>query len=297
MLTREENDLVTQTNAGTPMGVLFRRYWQPFLLSQEIPEPDAPPVRVGLLGEKLIAFRDSDGRVGLIQENCPHRGASLFYGINQDCGITCIYHGFRFNADGKCTDTPSDAQGNDFAERVRMRAYPVIESAGLCWTYMGPRDKQPPAPSFVFNTLPPEHVMVARVPIYCNWLQSVEGNIDSTHLGTLHTYYQDLQPVGIESDQPGYPNPMYSLYIRAKSRYARIDVQDTAYGFRLIAVRPTDKGNQHVRINCHVLPENTFIASQGRAGTMLNAVPIDDTNCFRIHVQWNEQRPFSADER
>lgn len=297
MLTREENELVTRTGPGTPMGNLFRRYWQPFLLSQELPEPDGPPVRVGLLSEKLVAFRDADGRVGLIQENCPHRGASLFFGLNSDCGIICVYHGFKFNAQGQCVDAPSDAPGNEFKNRVRMRAYPVVESAGLCWTYMGPPEKQPPAPSFIFNKLPPENVVVSRVPVYCNWLQSVEGNIDSTHLGTLHTYYQDLQPVGIETDKPGYPSPQYSLYIRAKYRYARIDVQDTPYGFRLIAVRPTDKGNQHVRINCHVLPEHTFIANQGRAGTLLNAVPIDDVHCFRIHLQYNQDRPFTADER
>ncbi|MFN0072799.1 MAG: Rieske 2Fe-2S domain-containing protein [Chloroflexota bacterium] len=297
MLTREENELVTQTDRGTPMGELFRRYWQPFLLSQELPEPDGAPIRVGLLGEKLITFRDSDGRVGLIQENCPHRGASLFYGLNQNCGVTCVYHGFKFNAEGKCIDTPSDAPGNDFRERVRMRAYPVIESAGLCWAYMGPPEKRPAPPGFIFNHLPPEHVVAARVPIYCNWLQSVEGNIDSTHLGTLHTYYQDLNPIGIETDKPGYCSPQYSLYIRAKYRYAQIDVQDTDYGFRLIAVRPTDKGNQHVRINCHVLPEHTFIAAQGRAGSLLNAVPVDDHNCFRVHIQYNEDRPFTADER
>lgn len=297
MLSKEDNELVCRTDPGTSMGALFRRYWHPFLLSQELPEPDGAPVKVGLLGEKLVAFRDSDGRVGLLQENCPHRGASLYFAISQDCGLTCIYHGFRFNVEGKCIDAPSDSPDSDFQDRVRMRAYPVVESAGVLWTYMGPREKQPPAPSFIFNELPPEHVVASRVPIYCNWLQSVEGNIDSTHLGTLHTYYQDRTPVDVETDKPGYPSPRYSLYIRAKYRYARIDVQDTTYGFRLIAVRPTDMGNQHVRINCHILPELTFIASAGRAGGVLNAVPIDDYNCMRFAIQYNQDRAFTADER
>ncbi len=243
MLSKEDNELVCRTDSGTAMGTLFRRYWHPFLLSQELPDPDGAPVKVGLLGEKLVAFRDSDGRVGLVQENCPHRGASLYFALNQDCGITCIYHGFKFNVEGKCVDAPSDTPDSDFKDRVRMRAYPVAESAGILWTYMGPREKQPPAPNFIFNRLPPDQVVASRVPIYCNWLQSVEGNIDSTHLGTLHTYYQDRTPVDVETDKPGYPSPRYSLYIRA------------------------------------------------------NAVPIDDYNCMRFAIQYNQDRAFSADER
>ncbi len=297
MLSREDNELVCRTGPDTPMGKLFRRYWHPFLLSAELPEPDGTPVRVKLLGEELVAFRDTMGEVGLLEERCPHRGASLYYGINDQCGLMCVYHGFAFDVHGKCVATPSDAPGSNFKDKVRAKAYPVIESAGVLWAYLGPPEKQPPFPGFIFHKLPSDHVMATRVPVYCNWLQSVEGNIDSTHLGTLHVYYKDLDPVDDGTDRPGYPSPRYSLYIRAKYRHARIDVQDTAYGFRLIAVRPTDAGNQHVRINCHILPEFTFIASQGRGGSILNAVPIDDDNAMRFAIQYNPDRPFTADER
>src|SRR3989441_744948 len=214
-------------------------------------------------------------------------GADLVFEIAPRCVRRC----------GDALATPSDAPGSNFKDKVRAKAYPVVESAGVLWAYMGPPEKQPPLPDFSFHKLPPDHVMATRVPVYCNWLQSVEGNIDSTHLGTLHVYYKDLDPVDDGTDRPGYPSPRYSLYIRAKYRHACIDVQDTAYGFRLIAVRPTDAGNQHVRINCHILPEFTFIASQGRGGSILNAVPIDDDNAMRFAIQYNPDRPFTADER
>ncbi len=233
MLSREDNELVCRTGPDTPMGTLFRRYWHPFLLSSELPEPDGPQVRVKLLGEELVAFRDTTAEVGLLEERCPHRGASPYYGINDQCGLMCVYHGFAFDIHGRCIATPSDAPGSTFKDKVRAKAYPVIESAGVLWAYLGPPEQQPPFPGFIFHKLPPDHVMATRVPVYCNWLQSVEGNA----------------------------------------------------------------GNQHVRINCHVLPEFTFIAFQGRGGTVLNAVPVDDDNAMRFAIQYNPDRPFTADER
>ena len=297
MLSAQDNELVTRTGPGTPMGELFRRYWHPVLLSDELPENDGPPVRRSVLGEKLIAFRDSEGRVGLLEEGCPHRCMSLFYGINDGGGLMCAYHGWKFDVEGRCIDMPSDHPSSTFKDRVRAVSYPTIESAGMVWAYMGPAEHQPPPPSFIFNRLPASHVVASRVPVYCNWLQSVEGDIDSTHLGTMHVYYKDLDYTDDGSDKPGYGSPALNLFIRAKHRYARVDVQDTDYGFRLIAVRDTPKGNQHVRINCHILPEFTFIASPGRGGSMLLVVPDDDHTSTRFAIQFNPDRPFSADER
>ena len=298
MLTREENDLVCRVGPGTPMGDLMRRYWHPFLLVDELGEADGSPVRVRLLGEDLVAFRDTNGKVGLIAESCPHRGASLYFGINQECGLMCIYHGWKYDTDGNCVDMPSDVPGSRFKEKVHVASYPCIESAGVIWTYMGPPDRKPPEPNFIFNNLPPENVIANRTPIYCNYLQSLEGNIDSTHLGTLHVNYADKEPRDLETDKPGYCSPAFSRYTLAKYRYARIDVQDTDYGFRLIAVRPTDQGNQHVRINCHVLPYSSFIAGQQRSqqGVLIH-VPADDENCFRISIQFRLNQPFSGGER
>ena len=297
MLSQQENEFLTTTNPGTPMGELFRRYWQPFLLKRELPENDGAPVRVRLLGEDLIAFRDSDGRVGLIGERCPHRGASLYFGINQESGIMCIYHGWKYNVDGNCIDMPSDVPGSRFMEKVHATAYPTIESAGVIWAYMGPADKQPAPPTYYMNMLPEENVVAMRTPIYCNYLQSIEGNLDSTHLGTLHMYYENLIPADQEFDKPGHPSPRFSQFITGTEKYARIDVQDTEYGYRLIAVRKTPKGNQHVRINCLALPIMSWIAAPRGLGSIFTQLPIDDHNCMRIGWRCNPDRPFSEQER
>ena len=298
MLSTEENEFLCRVGPGTPMGDLFRRYWNPFLLSSELREPDGPPVRVKLLGEDLVAFRDTNGVVGLIGERCPHRGASLFFGINQECGLMCIYHGWKYDVDGNCTDMPSDLPGSTFKEKVHATSYPCWENNGVLWTYMGPAEKQPAYPDFIFNRLPPEHVSATRVPIHCNYLQSIEGNIDSTHIGTLHVNYQDRIPVDTDLDEPGTSTPSALMrYIVAKYRYAQVDVQDTDYGFRLIAIRPTDKGNQQIRIAAYVLPLTRVANRGGGVGGALIHVPTDDENCFRIDIQCRTERPISVGER
>jgi phenylpropionate dioxygenase-like ring-hydroxylating dioxygenase large terminal subunit len=297
MLTVEETKFLTSTDRGTPMGDLFRRYWHPFLLVDELPEADGAPVRVRLLGEDLIVFRDTNGKVGLIDERCPHRGASLFFAINQECGMMCIYHGWKFDVNGDCVDMPSDLPGSTFKDKVHINSYPCLESAGAIWTYMGPVDKQPPPPKYLMNVLPEEEVMASRTPIYCNYLQSIEGNLDSTHLGTLHLYYDNMIPADLEYDKPGHPSRRFSNYITGIEKYARIDVQDTDYGYRLIAVRKTPKGNQHIRINCLALPVMSWIASQRGLGGILTQLPIDDENCMRVGFQIRPGNPFTAAER
>ena len=298
MLSTEENEFLCRVGPRTPMGDLFRRYWNPFLLSSELPEPDGPPVRVKLLGEELVAFRDTNGVVGLIGERCPHRGASLFFGINQQCGLMCIYHGWKYDVEGNCTDMPSDLPGSTFKEKVHATAYPCWENNGVLWTYMGPADNQPPPPDFLANRLPPEHVSATRVPIHCNYLQSIEGNVDSTHLGTLHVAYQSRIPADLDREQPGKrPTAALSRYLVAKYRYAKVEVQDTEYGFRLIAIRPTDKGNQQIRIAAHVLPLTRVANRRDGAGGILIHVPADDENCFRVDIQCRTDRPISAGER
>ena len=240
MLSQQENEFLTTTNPGTPMGELFRRYWQPFLLKRELPENDGAPVRVRLLGEDLIAFRDSDGRVGLIGERCPHRGASLYFGINQESGIMCIYHGWKYNVDGNCIDMPSDVPGSRFMEKVHATAYPTIESAGVIWAYMGPVDKQPPPPTYYMNMLPEENVVAMRTPIYCNYLQSIEGNLDSTHLGTLHMYYENLIPADQEYDKPGHPSPA----LRPVSSQERRSTPELTFRTRTMAIGSSPFGRR-----------------------------------------------------
>jgi phthalate 4,5-dioxygenase len=297
MLTAAENAFITSTVPGTPTGELVRRFWVPFGLASEAPESDGAPVRVRLMSENLVLFRDTSGRLGLLQENCPHRGTSLFYGVNDDGGLRCCYHGWKFDVEGQCTDMPSDAPGSTYKDRVRARAYPVITSAGALWTYMGPEERRPQEPDFVFSHLSDDHVVTFRFDTFCNYVQSMEGDIDTTHISTLHLNYKDEEPIDDGTDRPGYPSPAFGRYIRASRKYARVEVQDTDYGLRLIAVRSTPKGNQFVRINCLVLPFSVFIASAGTGGTMFTSIPVDDGQCLRLGFTFRTDRPFTNEER
>ena len=157
MLVKEQNEYVTQTGPGTPMGQLFRSYWIPALLSWELPKPDCPPVRVRILSEKLIAFRDTQGRLGLIEEFCAHRRASLWFGRNEENGLRCSYHGWKFDVHGQCMEIPSEPAGSTHCQRIRMTNYPLVERGGILWTYMGPPDRQPPLPEWEFTMVPESH--------------------------------------------------------------------------------------------------------------------------------------------
>ncbi len=168
MLSREDNEILTRVGPGTPMGDLLRRYWIPACLSSEILEPDGAPVRVRLLGEDLVAFRDTSGQVGLIEEQCPHRGASLFYGRNEQCGLRCTYHGWKFDVTGQCVDQRSEL--HPFAHRIKITSYPIRESGGIVWTYMGPVESMTPFRDFGTDSLPAELAGANKEVIYCNWV-------------------------------------------------------------------------------------------------------------------------------
>src|SRR5437867_9380804 len=187
MLTPEENELLTRVGPGTPMGEVFRRYWIMAGIAREIPEPDSPPVRVRLLGEDLVMFRDTNGKVGLLAEKCAHRRASLFFGRNEECGLRCIYHGWKYDVDGNILDTPAEPAESMIKHHVKHTAYPCQEANGLVYTYMGPRERMPLLPDLPWITLPSDHVEVTRKMITeGNWLQTQEGNVDSTHSAFLH---------------------------------------------------------------------------------------------------------------
>src|SRR6478752_3544162 len=178
MLKRADIELLTQTGPGTPMGEVFRRFWLPVLLPSELPEPDCPPIRLTMLSEKLIAFRDSEGKVGFVAENCPHRGASLFFGRNEECGLRCVYHGWKFDTDGQCVDMPNEPPELAFAAKIRTGAYPTVEAGGIIWAYLGPAAQRPPLPHFAWTQAPPTHRHVSKVIQESNWLQGLEGGID-----------------------------------------------------------------------------------------------------------------------
>ncbi len=261
------------------MGELLRRYWTPACLTAEIPEPGGAPLRVRLLGENLVAFRDSRGRVGLVQENCPHRGASLYFARNEDAAIRCVYHGWAFDVDGKCVDMPSEPA--PFCEKVRMRAYPVHESGGIVWAYLGPRETMTPFRDFGTDGTGASEFIAAKQHSTCNWVQAMEGNLDTAHISHLHQFdaVDDIPDDG--SDKPGYPSNWMSWKFWRHDKAPRLEVEDTWYGYRYAGIRTTPNGNTHVRVTAYALPYSTFVASIPFTSGQGMFVPIDDENCWR----------------
>ena len=279
MLAQEENELLTRVGPGTLMGDLLRRYWTPALLSAEVPEAGGPPVRVRLLGEALVAFRDTSGAVGLLQEHCPHRGASLFYGRNEDCSLRCVYHGWAFDRDGRCSDMPSEPR--PFAERITARAYPTHESGGIVWTYMGPKDTMTPFRDFGTESLAPGEASATKLLTTCNWVQAMEGNLDTAHISHLHQFdaVDDIPDDG--SDRPGYPsNPQSWRYWR-HDRAPRLEVEETWYGYKYAGIRRTPNGHTHVRVTAYVVPYGTLVATVPVTWRQGLFVPRDDETCWR----------------
>ena len=197
MLSREENEILTRVGPGTPMGELMRRYWVPAALTRELSEPDCPPVRVRLLGESLVAFRDSSGRLGLVDEFCPHRRASLFLGRNEEDGLRCVYHGWKFDVAGNCLDMLNLPLDNNFKTKIRVKAYPTVEMGGIIWAHLGAPERRPPLPRFEWTQLPQTHSFVQKAWEECNWLQSMEGGIDAGHAPILH------RAINPDTQQPG----------------------------------------------------------------------------------------------
>jgi phthalate 4,5-dioxygenase oxygenase subunit len=281
MLSAQDNELLTRVGPGTPMGELLRRYWTPALLVSEAPTPDSDPVRVRLLGENLVAFRDSDGRVGLVGENCPHRGASLYFGRNEECGLRCPYHGWKFDAEGTCVDMPSEPPNSVFKDKVRLTSYPTHESGGIVWTYMGPPDKMTPFRDFGTETLAPEHVAATKMHTTCNWVQAMEGNLDTSHVSWLHQFNGVDQIPDDGSDKPGYPSNAMSWKFWRHDRAPRLEVEDTWYGFKYVGIRETPNGHTHVRMTAFCYPYNTAVATVPFGVRQGMFVPIDDENCWR----------------
>jgi phenylpropionate dioxygenase-like ring-hydroxylating dioxygenase large terminal subunit len=268
MLTREENELISRVGPGTLIGDLMRRYWLPALLSRELPTPDADPVRVLLLGEQLIAFRDTRGGVGLIQNNCPHRGASLFFGRNEESGLRCVYHGWKFSTDGTCIDMPNEPAESDFKHKVKAVAYPCRERGGIVWTYMGPRSEPPPLPDLEPNMLPEAELHVGAIQRACNWLQALEGDIDTSHLGFLHLGARDA-----DNMEPGTFN-----YYTVKDRRPRYAVVDTDGGAMYGAYRPATEDVNYWRIAQFLFPFYALIPTGvlGLSKLIRAWVPMDD---------------------
>ena len=190
MLRAEDNKFLTETGAGTPMGELLRRFWLPVLLSEELPEPDCPPKKIVVMGEELLAFRDSRGVVGVIDQHCPHRGANLWLGRNEECGIRCVYHGWKFDTDGRCVDMPTSYPDLNAKDLIRIKSYPVREWGDMIWAYMGPSGEIPELPALEMALLPRSHRYVSKKWQDCNWVQALEGSIDTAHFTFAHLSFE-----------------------------------------------------------------------------------------------------------
>ncbi|HLF78374.1 MAG TPA: Rieske 2Fe-2S domain-containing protein [Dehalococcoidia bacterium] len=284
MLNKEENEILTRVGPGTLMGNLLRRYWTPALLSAELPSPDCPPIRVRLLGEDLIAFRDTDGKVGLFANSCPHRGASMFFGRNEEAGLRCVYHGWKFDVDGTCVDMPSEPAESNFKNKVRIGAYPAHESGGMVWTYMGPREAMPPFRDLGTEAVPEGAGQPRKQITHCNWVQAMEGNIDTSHISWLHTWSDLFDAPDDGTDTPGYPTNAKSWYLWSQDRAPRLEVEDAFYGFKYAGIRTTPNGHTHVRVTQYVMPYLTVVAGLPIRAGGSTFVPIDDNTTWRYNM-------------
>ena len=295
MLTREENELLVKTGPGSPMGELFRRFWMPVMLSEEIPEPNCTPARLQVLNEDLIAFRDTDGNVGVIDAHCAHRFSPLFFGMNEESGLRCLYHGWKYDFTGQCIDIPFIPEGESFKDKIKLKSYPALDKGGFIWAYMGPVELQPPFPDFDFTTIPESHRENWKIICECNWLQSMEGQNDPSHGYFTH---------GFREITEGGPGVQMGLNNGANLRRVRLPgaVVDTEYGISWATVFNDDEEEQIVNIGHQILPNFDPSPSynnprQGRypLGYQRMRVPIDDVTCMVLRVRWNPEEPL-ADE-
>ncbi len=288
MLKTEVNELLTQTGPGTPTGDLFRTYWVPALLAEELPENDSPPVRVKILSERLIAFRDSEGRYGLIDEFCAHRGVSLWFGRVEECGLRCAYHGWKYDVTGQCVEVPSEPENSNFARKVRLTSYPLVKVGDILWTYMGDPEQQPPLPEFEFSRVPPEQTYTSKRWQESNWLQALEGGIDSSHVSWLHSG-------GLKNDPlfKGAKGNEYNL----NDLRPFFEVAEHEGGLFIGARRNAEEGKYYWRITPWVMPSFTMVPPRGDHPVHGHFwVPIDDHNCWVYTFDYHPMRALTDPE-
>jgi phthalate 4,5-dioxygenase len=280
MLSREDNERLVRVGKGAPLGDLFRLYWIPCLPSAHLAS-DGQPKRIRLLGEDLVAFRDSEGRVGLVDQACPHRGAPLIFGRNEDCGLRCVYHGWKFDVTGAVTDMPAEPARSRLKEHVRIKAYPCRERSGMLWTYMGPdAANPPPLPNLEWNLVPPEQVHVSVRVQECNWLQAVEGEIDSAHAPLLHG----------RLDAQGTT----SAWIQKRDLRPTFECIKQNFGMSIAARRNYEENTLYWRVNQFLMPFYTLVPPLSPFPDLSGHawVPIDDENTLCIMFSYHPSQPL-----
>ena len=299
MLSKEENELLTRVGAGTPMGNLFRRFWLPAMISSEMAEPDSSPVRLRLLGEDLVGFRATDGQVGIIEPHCPHKLANLFFGRNEEQGLRCVYHGWKYDVDGNCVDMPNEPAESSFKEKIKLSAYPTREAGGVIWVYMGPRAKQPPElPQLEWARAPDGYQVVTKWLQRTNWAQGMEGEIDTSHISFLHAgrgpqWVPDYP--GANLTRGGGQRQQEPKRARAQRDGAPIlTLRETPYGFTYGARRDAGDGDYYWRVTRWLLPFYSLIAGGNTGGRCW--VPIDDSHTWTFGYQCRDDRPYTQEE-
>jgi nitrite reductase/ring-hydroxylating ferredoxin subunit len=289
MLKPEDNERLCRVGPGSPMGNLMRRYWQPAALASELPEKDGAPVRVRLLGEDLVAFRDSNGKIGLVDAYCPHRRAPLFFGRNEECGLRCVYHGWKFDADGQCVELPSEPAASPMKNSIKITAYPTVERGGIVWAYMGPKEHMPAPPDYEWVRAPDTHRHVSKTFEDCNWLQALEGGLDTAHGSFLH------------NNQLGNKN-----LLRQRDGAPKIEVNPTDYGYYYVSTRKPQPEENYVRVYQYIMPAQQMRANvMGREGGRNDIpkldghvwVPVDDGHCcvYNWVYAYDASTPISAE--
>ncbi|MGH2366435.1 MAG: Rieske 2Fe-2S domain-containing protein [Chloroflexota bacterium] len=283
MLSREENEYITHIGPGTPMGDLFRQYWLPAGLSSEV-VADGEPVRFMLLGEQLIGFRDSNGQVGLVQNACPHRGASLFFGRNEECGLRCVYHGWKFDVSGACVDMPNEPAESNFKHKVKATAYPCRDRGGVIWAYMGPRPTPPELPDFEANTL--EGCQAFAAMRDSNWLQALEGDIDTCHTAILHS----------GAVQPDEVPDWAFAHFMVRNRAPRYALTDHPAGATYTAYCAAQPGHLFYRLGQYYFPCFTSPAPGllGYERRVTMWVPMDDEHVMVYNLNAPRTEPGQA---
>lgn len=294
MFTQEDNERLARVGPGTPMGSVLRRYWMPALLAEELPAADCPPIRVRLLGEDLIAFRDSEDRIGVLDRFCPHRRVDLFFGRNEECGLRCIYHGWKFDVAGNVVDMPAEPANSPMREEVKIKSYPATEWGGLIWIYMGDPAFMPPRPpELEWGLVPATHRMIGKRLQENNFAQGVEGGIDSSHVGILHSLLSAPEPgCGFRQRQVAI-DPRLSYL--AQDTAPKFFIRPSDYGMLIGARRTASEEEFYWRITQFLAPFYTMIAPRSPEGPIAGHawVPIDDYNTWTFTMYWSPETPLS----
>jgi phenylpropionate dioxygenase-like ring-hydroxylating dioxygenase large terminal subunit len=296
MLNAADNELLTRTGAGTPMGEYFRRFWQPVALSRELPEPDCAPIRVKVLGEELVAFRDTQGRVGLIEPQCAHRGANLFFGRNEEGGLRCIYHGWKYDVHGKCVELPNVPPGSAYHDKISIKAYPTRELGEMVWAYLGPRERMPESlPQLEFALVPASQRYVTKRLQQCNWAHSMEGALDTAHFSFLHM----PAPRNFAAENTTVAADERRMRWLRNDPLPEFSVIEHDVGFAVGGSRKADADELYWRATQFMLPAHSVTPSAmpGETYYGYSWVPIGDQSCWIYVYAWHPDRPLGNDER